>query len=228
MREPHRSAQLRRRRAERIALLLPRLGVPFSDRVAQDVCSQQRRPAAAPPSSRPATRPSGWTGSMREIEGGLADGVIADWRHLSEAEVVQFADRLSRRQAARGGVPSVGGAGGLLRRPPAPPRLSGWPSTICTRPAHRRIAYMLHDKAAEGSRLAAYRRFTGGARHLPSEPSSWSAVRRRARPPSPMPGRSRRSSAAASGAVRRVGPRRRHRHSRLRGNGAVRPRRHRR
>lgn len=160
--------QLRRRRAERIALLLPRLGVPFSDRVAQDV---QSAAAASGFSTIIAAgdTPERMDRIVREIESGLADGVIADWQHLSEAEVVQFADRLAA--AGRPAVvfhPSVGPAGfSVVRQHTA--EAVGMALDHLYEAGHRRIAYMLHDRAAEGSRLAAYRRFLE-ARALPSEP----------------------------------------------------------
>jgi DNA-binding LacI/PurR family transcriptional regulator len=160
--------ELRRRRAERIALLLPRLGVPFSDRIAQEV---QSAAAACGFSTIIAAgdTPERMDRIVREIESGLADGVIADWQHLSEAEVVQLADRLAA--AGRPAVvfhPSVEPAGfSVVRQHTA--EAVGVALDHLYEAGHRRIAYMLHDKAAEGSRLAAYRRFLD-ARGLPLEP----------------------------------------------------------
>lgn len=160
--------QLRRRQAERIALLLPRLGVPFSDRIAQDV---QSTAAASGFSTIIAAGDTleRMDRIVREIESGLADGVIADWQHLSEAEVVQFAGRLAA--AARPAVifhPSVAPAGfSVVRQHTA--EAVGAALDHLYEAGHRRIAYMLHDKAAEGSRLAAYHRFLT-ARKLPSQP----------------------------------------------------------
>src|SRR5690606_30914912 len=84
--------QLRRRQAERICLVLPRLGVPFSDRMAQDVQS------AAAKHGFSTIITSGNTAEqvgriVGEVESGLADGLIADWQHLSAAEVSQFVAR---------------------------------------------------------------------------------------------------------------------------------------
>src|SRR5262245_47472805 len=86
--------QLRRQRAERICLVLPRLGVPFSDRIAQDIQSE----AALHGFSTIIT--AGDTVGridriVGEIESGLADGIIADWQHLSQDDVRAFAARLA-------------------------------------------------------------------------------------------------------------------------------------
>jgi DNA-binding LacI/PurR family transcriptional regulator len=160
--------QLRRRQAERICLLLPRLGVPFSDRIAQDVQSAAALKnfstiIAAGDTVRSIER------IVREIESGLADGVIADWQHLSETEVVHFAERL-----AAAGRPAV------IFHPSADPvsfsvvrQHTGDAVSVALdylyEMGHRRIAYMQHDRAAEGSRVGAYHRFLE-ARHLSLRP----------------------------------------------------------
>ncbi|MGK9230189.1 LacI family transcriptional regulator [Inquilinus limosus] len=157
--------QLRRRQAERICLLLPRLGVPFSDRIAQEV---QSAAAASGFSTIIAAgdTPDRTDRIVREIESGLADGVIADWQHLSEAEVVQLAARLAA--AGRPAVvfhPSVEPAGFSVVRQHTAEAVRVALDHLYEA-GHRRIAYMQHEKAAEGSRLAAYHRFLA-ARKLP-------------------------------------------------------------
>jgi DNA-binding LacI/PurR family transcriptional regulator len=160
--------QLRRRQAERICLLLPRLGVPFSDRIAQDVQSAAALRGfstiiAAGDTMERINR------IVREIESGLADGLIADWQHLSEADVVLLAGRLAA--AGRPAVifhPSIEQAGfSVVRQHTGEAVRTALDYLYET--GHRRIAYMLHEKAAEGSRLAAYRRFLD-ARNLPIHP----------------------------------------------------------
>jgi DNA-binding LacI/PurR family transcriptional regulator len=157
--------QLRRRQAERICLLLPRLGVPFSDRIAQDVQS------AAALNGFSTIIAAGDTVErmdriVREIESGLADGVIADWQHFSEAEVALFAGRLAA--AGRPAVifhPSVEPTSfSVVRQHTA--EAVAIALEYLYEAGHCRIAYMLHEKAAEGSRVAAYHRFLE-ARNLP-------------------------------------------------------------
>jgi DNA-binding LacI/PurR family transcriptional regulator len=157
--------QLRRRQAERICLLLPRLGVPFSDRIAQDVQSAAARSGfstiiAAGDTTERAGR------IVREIESGLADGVIADWQHLSETEVALLAGRLAT--AGRPAVifhPSVEPASFSVVRQHTAEAVS-MALEYLYETGHRRIAYMLHEQAAEGSRVAAYYKFLE-ARNLP-------------------------------------------------------------
>ncbi|WP_159586708.1 LacI family DNA-binding transcriptional regulator [Chelativorans xinjiangense] len=150
--------QLRRRQAERICLLLPRLGVPFSDRIAQDVQSAVAMHGfstiiAAGDSVERVGR------IVSEVESGLADGLIADWQHLSEAEISQFAVRLAA--AGRPAVifhPSIEPASfSVVRQHTA--RAVSIALDYLHEAGHRRIAYMLHDGVAEGSRVAAYYQF---------------------------------------------------------------------
>lgn len=150
--------QLRRRQSERICLLLPRLGVPFSDRMAQDV------QAAAAAKGFSTIIAAGDTVErigriVGEIESGLADGLIADWQHLSEAEVSRFAARLAAaRRPAVVFHPSIApGSFSVVRQHTA----QGVSMALdhLYEAGHRRIAYMQHAQAAEGSRLAAYHAF---------------------------------------------------------------------
>lgn len=150
--------QLRRRQAERICLLLPRLGVPFSDRIAQDVQS------AAALNGFSTIIAAGDTMErmdriVREIESGLADGVIADWQHLSERDVALLAARLA--VAGRPAVifhPSIEPAGfSVVRQHTGDAVFEAL--DYLYQAGHRCIAYMLHERAVDGSRLAAYHRF---------------------------------------------------------------------
>ena len=87
--------QLRRRQAERICLILPYLGVPYSDRIARDVQAVAKERGlstiiAAGADYKTVER------IFLEIESGLADGLIAELQHLTAEEV----EGLTRRLAA--------------------------------------------------------------------------------------------------------------------------------
>ncbi|MER8906913.1 LacI family transcriptional regulator [Mesorhizobium sp. M0854] len=157
--------QLRRQQAERICLVLPRLGVPFSDRIAQDIQSG----AALRGFSTIITAGDTFERTdriVREIESGLADGIIADWQHLSEPEVMLLAARLAA--AGRPAVifhPTIEPAGFSVVRQHTG-RAVFEALDYLYRAGHRCIAYMVHEQAVDGSRLAAYRSFLQ-ARGLP-------------------------------------------------------------
>lgn len=154
----HAARQLRRRQAERICLLLPRLGVPFSDRIAQDVRT------AAESRNFSTIIAAGHTEAqiervMLEVESGLADGMIADLQHLNDAQV----DAMTQRLVAAG-KPAI------VFHPTLQPHAFsvvrqhiGEAIDLALEhlyaAGHRRIAYMLHDAAAEQSRFQAYRAF---------------------------------------------------------------------
>jgi LacI family transcriptional regulator len=150
--------QLRRQQAERICLVLPRLGVPFSDRIAQDV----QAAAARHGFSTIITAGDALEQTDRivgEIESGLADGIIADWQHLSEIEIRTFARRMAA--AGRPAVifhPSVEPAGFSVVRQRTGEAVFAALDHLY-QAGHRHIAYMFHERAVDGSRLAAYRRF---------------------------------------------------------------------
>jgi LacI family transcriptional regulator len=152
--------QLRRQQAERICLVLPRLGVPFSDRIAQDVQAAAQLHGFSTIITAGDT-PERTDRIVREIESGLADGIIADWQHLSETEVAAFATRLAA--AGRPAVifhPTVGPAGFSVVRQGTGEAVFAALDYLYEA-GHRRIAYMFHERAVDGSRLAAYRRFLG-------------------------------------------------------------------
>ena len=86
--------QLRRRQAERICLILPYLGVPYSDRIAQDVQAVAKERGlstiiAAGADYKTVER------IFLEIESGLADALIAELQHLTAEEVEGLTRRLA-------------------------------------------------------------------------------------------------------------------------------------
>jgi LacI family repressor for deo operon, udp, cdd, tsx, nupC, and nupG len=78
---------LRRQRTERICVLLPQLGIPFADKMAQDIyrAAQQRGYTTVVTTGKSV---STWRGVLQDVEAGLADGVIADAEPFSE-EVIR-------------------------------------------------------------------------------------------------------------------------------------------
>ena len=147
--------QLRRRQADRIALVLPLLGVPYSDRIAQDV----QMAATARGFSTVVAAGEDYRAVERiflEIEGGLADGVIADLQHLAAEELEILARRL-----ALANVPML-----IFHPTVLPARFSVLRQDVATPIGealdylyglgHRRIAYMLHGALGEKSRVTAY------------------------------------------------------------------------
>jgi LacI family repressor for deo operon, udp, cdd, tsx, nupC, and nupG len=89
---------LRLQRTERLCLLVPRLGIPFADRLAEDV---EAAANARGFSSIVVTAPDhlSFRRVVRDVEGGLADGLIADCEGISAAEMTELMgpiDRLGR------------------------------------------------------------------------------------------------------------------------------------
>ncbi|GLQ55192.1 LacI family DNA-binding transcriptional regulator [Devosia nitrariae] len=78
---------LRRQRTERICVLLPQLGIPFADKMAQDIyrAAQKRGYTTVVTTGKSAGT---WRRVLQEVEAGLADGVIADAEPFSE-EVIR-------------------------------------------------------------------------------------------------------------------------------------------
>ena len=77
---------LRLQKAERICVLLPKLGIPFADKIARDFG------AVAHEHGHSAIVVAGeslesWRRAIREVEAGLADGLVADADSLSEDDV---------------------------------------------------------------------------------------------------------------------------------------------
>lgn len=87
--------QLRRQSIERVCVLLPQLGIPFADKMAQDV---QAAAEARGFSSIVMACPTAVSmrHALREVEAGLADGVIADADHLTAEELHDLFEPFTR------------------------------------------------------------------------------------------------------------------------------------
>lgn len=80
---------LRRQRTERICVLLPKLGIPFADKMAQEIDAVARDRGF---SSIVVAGQSyeDWQRVLREVEAGLADGIVADADSFTEAELTEL------------------------------------------------------------------------------------------------------------------------------------------
>jgi len=80
---------LRRQRTERICVLLPQLGIPFADKLAQDIdrAAHQRGYTTVVTTGESAHI---WRRVLQEVEAGLADGVIADADGFSEDAIAEL------------------------------------------------------------------------------------------------------------------------------------------
>lgn len=92
---------LRRQRTERICVLLPKLGIPFADKIAQDIdaVARQRGFSSIVVAGQ---NFDDWQRVLREVEAGLADGIFADADPLTEAELTELFAPF-----ARAGKPSL-------------------------------------------------------------------------------------------------------------------------
>jgi Transcriptional regulators len=80
---------LRRQRTERICVLLPQLGIPFADKLAQDIDrAAHQRGYTTVVTTGESTRI--WQRVLQEVEAGLADGVIADADGFSEDAIAEL------------------------------------------------------------------------------------------------------------------------------------------
>jgi DNA-binding LacI/PurR family transcriptional regulator len=149
---------LRLQRTERICVLLPRLGIPFADTMAQDIEAAAHRRGFATIVVTAADY-DGFRHVVHEIEGGLADGLIADADGLTVAELTELLEPLERlgkaclmiHPAATGRAFSVVTHGRLEA-------LKDVLGYIRDR-GHRRIAYVQNDTGRHDPRSAAVRAF---------------------------------------------------------------------
>ena len=154
--------QLRRRRAGRICLVLPRLGVPYSDRIAQDIQAAAERRGlslviAAGPDRASVER------IFREVEGGLSDGIIADLQHLAAEEFEGAATRLAAlRKPMILFHPTAAPSGFSVFRQDAATAVNAALRRLFEA-GHRRIAYMRHAALGERTRVDAYLAFRAAA-----------------------------------------------------------------
>jgi LacI family repressor for deo operon, udp, cdd, tsx, nupC, and nupG len=87
---------LRLQKTERICVLLPRLGIPFADKIARDVDEAARARGYSIIVVTGET-PDVWRRVIRDVEAGLADGLIGDADMLTEDELnALFAGRLTK------------------------------------------------------------------------------------------------------------------------------------
>lgn len=86
---------LRRQRTERICVLLPQLGIPFADKLAQDIDRAAHERGYTTVVTTGESRAT-WQRVLREVEAGLADGVIADADSFSEEAIVELFMPLAR------------------------------------------------------------------------------------------------------------------------------------
>jgi LacI family repressor for deo operon, udp, cdd, tsx, nupC, and nupG len=87
--------QLRLQRTERICVLLPKLGIPFADKMAQDIDTAARRRGY---SSIVVAGQSfdDWQRVLRDVDAGLADGIFADADPFTEAELTELFGSIGR------------------------------------------------------------------------------------------------------------------------------------
>lgn len=100
---------LRLRRTERICVLLPGLGIPYADKIASDIDAVARGRGFSTVIVSGNTL-AVWRRAIREVEAGLADGIVCEADGLTEADL----DSLFAR--SRPGKPA------LVLHPTAPPR----------------------------------------------------------------------------------------------------------
>jgi LacI family repressor for deo operon, udp, cdd, tsx, nupC, and nupG len=91
---------LRLQRTDRICVLLPRLGIPYADKIASDIDVVARARGLSTVIVTGDTVDI-WRRVVRDVEAGLADALICDADALSEAELRQVFDN------APGGKPSL-------------------------------------------------------------------------------------------------------------------------
>ncbi|MBB3593271.1 LacI family repressor for deo operon, udp, cdd, tsx, nupC, and nupG [Rhizobium sp. BK529] len=94
---PNKTARhLRRLKSERLCIILPKLGIPYADKMIQDLGR-----AAVASSLLPIVSTASSVAELQkvlgEVEAGLADGVVADVGYLTEEEVEEVFSGLTRK-----------------------------------------------------------------------------------------------------------------------------------
>jgi LacI family repressor for deo operon, udp, cdd, tsx, nupC, and nupG len=90
---------LRRQRTERICIMLPRLGIPFADKMTQDIEAVAERHGILSIVLTGHDK-AAYRRILSEVEAGLADGVIADADGLTEEEVAEVFEPFARLNKA--------------------------------------------------------------------------------------------------------------------------------
>ncbi|MBY5818550.1 LacI family DNA-binding transcriptional regulator (plasmid) [Rhizobium leguminosarum] len=84
---PNKTARhLRRQKSERLCIILPKLGIPYADKMVQDL-GQAAVERGLLPIVSTASNIAELQKVLAEVEAGLADGVVADVEYLSEEQV---------------------------------------------------------------------------------------------------------------------------------------------
>lgn len=94
---PNKTARhLRRLKSERLCIILPKLGIPYADKMIQDL-GRAAVASGLMPIISTASSVAELQKVLGEVEAGLADGVVADVGYLSEEEVDQVFSGLTRK-----------------------------------------------------------------------------------------------------------------------------------
>jgi LacI family repressor for deo operon, udp, cdd, tsx, nupC, and nupG len=150
---------LRLQRTERIGVLLPRLGIPFADTMAREIDAVARSRGFATVVLAGADA-EGFRRAVHEVEGGLADGLIADADGLAADEVTALLAPLLRLGKPCLAVHASGsgrGFSGITHR-----RLEALQQVLATHVlerGHRRLAYVSNTSGRLNPRLEAVRAF---------------------------------------------------------------------
>lgn len=173
---------LRRQRTERLCVLLPRLGTPFADTMATDIEAVARRRGFTTIVVT-ANSFDGLRRIVREVESGLADGLIADGEGLTTAELGELIEPLER----------LGRAALVIYAPEAGPGFS-----VMTHGRLEALLTTLDAMRAEGHRRIAYIRNRGERLTLRADAVlAYAAQHREMPPPLLMDGAEDRGRAAA-------------------------------
>jgi LacI family repressor for deo operon, udp, cdd, tsx, nupC, and nupG len=91
---------LRLQKAERICVLLPKLGIPFADKITRDfrAAAEARGHSIIVVTGE---SPERWREVIREVEAGLADGIVADADILAEEELKELFGKKQRLNKPR-------------------------------------------------------------------------------------------------------------------------------
>ncbi|MBW9115722.1 LacI family DNA-binding transcriptional regulator [Rhizobium cauense] len=93
---PNKTARhLRRQKSERLCIILPKLGIPYADKMIQDLGRTAVESGLLPIVSTASTAAE-LTKVLAEVEAGLADGIVADVGYLTEEQVDAIFSSVSR------------------------------------------------------------------------------------------------------------------------------------
>jgi DNA-binding LacI/PurR family transcriptional regulator len=154
---------LRLQRTERLCVLLPRLGIPFADKMAQDIeAVAQRRGFATIVVTASTVRE--FRRVLHEIESGLADGLIADLDGVMAGNPEEFSEALTRLDRTSLMIQAddpIGGPFSVMTHERVPALRQAL--THVRRKGHRLIAYVSNHSSRPNPRVDAVNAFV--ARH---------------------------------------------------------------